>query len=122
MTEVALWTLQWLLALLFGMVGVSKTALPIDQLIARMPWAAAFAPRTLRRIGAVEIAGALGLVIPTMAGVLLWLTTAAALGLFLIMLLAARLHLQRKEPASAAFNLVLAALMALVGLATLPSA
>lgn len=114
MLDMLTWLTQWLLALLFGMAGVTKTALPKDQLAARMPWSSAFTTRTLRTIGALEILGALGLVVPTLAGTWLWITPLAAMGLLLVMLLAARLHLQRQEPRSAAVNLVIAAIASMI--------
>jgi hypothetical protein len=50
-------------------------------------------------IGISELAGALGVVLPMASGIAPMLTTLAAAGLGVIMLLATAYHLKRKEPA-----------------------
>lgn len=56
----------------------------------------------------------IGIILPALAGILPWLTPWAAVGLALIMLLAAVFHLVRREYANIVFNLVLLVLAAFV--------
>ena len=63
-------------------------------------------------IGVSEVAGALGLVLPQLTGVLPVLTPLAAVGLAVIMVLATRFHLKRQEPP--AMTIVLFILCAIV--------
>ena len=58
--NVALWTVQVLLALLFLFAGGSKLVLPIAEMTKQMPMPGWF----LRFLGVAEIAGALGLALP----------------------------------------------------------
>jgi hypothetical protein len=48
-------------------------------------------------IGALEVLGAIGVVLPALTGVLLWLSPLAALGLVLTMFGAILTHLRRKS-------------------------
>ena len=76
-----LWTLQALLAALFLFAGGMKLVMPLAALTAQTPMPGAF----IRLVGVLEVAGALGLVLP---GMLRWrtaLTPLAAVGLVLVM-------------------------------------
>jgi hypothetical protein len=77
----ALWTIQAILALLFLFTGGLKLALPIAALKGPI----ALPPLFLRFIGACEVLGALGLVLPSLLRVLPILTPIAAGGLVIIM-------------------------------------
>ena len=79
-----LWTIQILLALLFAVAGGTKLALPLDVLQAQMqvPLPGAL----LRFIGAAELLGALGLVLPGLLRIRPELTPLAAAGLATLML------------------------------------
>ncbi|MBI3962282.1 MAG: DoxX family protein, partial [Deinococcus sp.] len=82
--NIVLWIVQGLLALGFLMAGATKLMRSKAQLAPRMPWVEDFSLGTIRAIGAVEVLGALGLVLPTLMGILPWLTPLAALGLVAI--------------------------------------
>lgn len=110
----ALWGVQGLLALAFGMAGIMKATQPIAQLAAAMPWAAAMPPELVRFIGISELAGALGLILPAAARIRPGLTPLAALGLVVIMVLASLVHLARGEIQALPVNLVVGALAAFV--------
>ncbi|MGW7130598.1 sigma-70 family RNA polymerase sigma factor [Streptomyces bobili] len=77
-------------------------------------WAADFSPATVRFIGIVELAAALGLILPALTGKAPVLTPLAATGLAVVMLLAAVTHARRKENGAMALNTVLLTLAALV--------
>ena len=112
--HVALWVSQILLAVMFGMAGVMKTTKPIADLAQMMPWTTALPPGVVRFIGASELLGAIGLVIPALTRIKPILTPLAASGLTLIMLLATVFHLTRGETQALPVNLTLAALAAFV--------
>jgi VIT1/CCC1 family predicted Fe2+/Mn2+ transporter len=79
-----------------------------------MPWVEDFSQPAVRLIGAAEVLGAIGVVLPALTGVLPWLTPLAALGLVLLMVGAALTHLRRKEYGNVAINAVLLVLAAFV--------
>jgi uncharacterized membrane protein YphA (DoxX/SURF4 family) len=107
--HIALWVAQVLLAAMFLMTGFMKLTQPIDALAGQMPWVLSFPAAVVRLIGAIEIAGALGLILPSLTRIQPRLTPLAALGLVLVMLGASALHLSRGEGAVVPMNLVLAA-------------
>ncbi len=76
-----LWIAQSLLALLFLFAGGMKLVLPLAALTAQMHMPGAF----LRVLGVLEIAGALGLVLPGLFHTRTRLTPLAAAGLVVIM-------------------------------------
>ncbi|MFJ9733170.1 DoxX family protein [Streptomyces sp. NPDC101171] len=100
--NVLLWVLQGLLAAVFAMAGVMKTTQPIDKLAGTLPYARDLAPGTVRLIGTVELAAALGLVLP------------AATGIAVEMTLAGTFHLRRREYSAIGANAVLLALSVVV--------
>ncbi|WP_432197523.1 DoxX family protein [Streptomyces sp. bgisy027] len=112
--NVFLWILQAVLAAMFAMAGVMKSTQPKDKLVGQLPWVADFSPGTVRFIGIVEFAAALGLILPAATGIAPVLTPLAATGLVVVMVLAAITHARRKEPSAIAFNAVLLILAALV--------
>jgi uncharacterized membrane protein YphA (DoxX/SURF4 family) len=80
--EVLLWGVQLVLALLFMFAGVMKLITPFEVLQAQSPYlSVAF----LRFIGACEVLGALGLVLPGLFRIRQVLTPLAAAGLVIIM-------------------------------------
>jgi hypothetical protein len=105
-----------LLAVAFLGAGATKLSQPKDKLAKNMAWVEDFSQGTVRLIGALEVVGAIGLVLPALTGVLPWLTPLAALGLALLMAGAVYTHLRREEgPAvvpPAVLLLLLAALVA----------
>lgn len=121
--NMALWIVQILLALVFGLAGMMKLTQPKEKLAQQMKWVEGFAPNTVKAIGAVEILGALGVVLPTLTGILPILTPLAAVGLILTMIGAAFTNLRHKEYLHIAVNvvvLVLAAFVAYGGVVPLP--
>lgn len=112
--NIALWIVQALLAVAFIMAGAIKLMQPKEQLAAQMPWVDDFAPTTVKLIGALEVLGAIGLIVPLLTGILPWLTPLAALGLALTMLGAMATHVRRHEYPSLVPNLILLLLAAFV--------
>jgi putative oxidoreductase len=92
-----LWIPQVVLAVVFLLAGSMKLVRPIDALATSLPFVRSVPPEVVRFIGAAELAGAMGLIVPASTGILPWLSPLAAVGLALVMVLAAGLHLARRE-------------------------
>ncbi|MER5477774.1 DoxX family protein [Streptomyces sp. NPDC002734] len=69
-------------------------------------------PRWTDRIGAVEILGAAGLILPPLTGIAPILALAAAIGFVVLQILATGLHLSRGEVKETGLNWVLILLAA----------
>jgi uncharacterized membrane protein YphA (DoxX/SURF4 family) len=111
---IALWVVQGLLAAAFLVSGATKLSQPKEKLAKNMAWVEDFSPQTVRLIGALEVLGAIGVVLPALTGIVPWLTPLAALGLVLTMIGAALTHLRRTEYGNIAMNAVLLVLAAFV--------
>lgn len=110
-----LWAAQLLLALMFGMAGTMKSTQPIAEIAKKLPWAGEAPWSSLVRfIGVSELAGALGLVLPSATRIKPALTVFAAYGLMLIMVLAAIFHVSRGEFGGAVFNVILGGVLGFV--------
>lgn len=107
---VALWIVTGVFAALFAMAGSMKLITPHAKVREKMAWVEDVSPAQLKGIGAVEVLGALGLVLPAATGIAAWLTPVAAAGLFITMVVAVVLHLRRKEPFTPSLVLGIAAL------------
>ncbi len=108
---IGLWVAQVGLAAMFGMAGVNHAAMPIAALASMgMGWAADAPEWLVRVIGVAEVAGALGMILPSATRILPRLTPLAALGFVVIQVLAMGVHATRGEFAVLPFNLVLLAL------------
>lgn len=82
--SVILWTIQGVLALLFLLSGAMKLILPIQTWIAMMP--VPLPGLFIRFIGVIEVAGALGLILPGLTRIKPFLTPLTACGLVLEMI------------------------------------
>ncbi len=112
--NIALWIVQALLALAFGMAGIMKLTQPKEKLVGQMAWVEDFTPTIVKLIGTLELLGAIGLILPLLTGILPWLTPLAAVGLVLTMLGAMATHVRRREYQMLVVNLVLLLLAAFV--------
>ena len=105
--NIALWIIQILLAVLYGMAGMMK-AFQTEKAKQQFPWAKERSDGFVRFVGISEMLGAIGLILPIVTGVLPWLTPLAALGLSIIQLLAIfTVHVPKKEYNVVPVNLVL---------------
>lgn len=111
----AVWIVQILLALAFGMAGFMHLTRPYEKLAERMGYIKDFPPNIIKGIGALEVLAAIGLILPALTGILPWLTPLAGVGLVLTMIGAALTHVRRGgETRNIVVNLVLLALAAFV--------
>jgi uncharacterized membrane protein YphA (DoxX/SURF4 family) len=106
----ALWIIQVLLALLFVFAGGMKLVLPLDQLAGPFPLPGPF----LRFIGAAELLGGLGLILPAALRIRPGLTPLAAAGLVIIMIGATVITLLGREFGGAAISFVVGVLAVFV--------
>ncbi len=113
--SVITWVVQLLLAVVFALGGFMKLTMPLPELGRQLAWAGDLPAWLVRFIGLSELAGAVGLVLPAATGIRPRLTTLAALGLALIMVLAMAFHMLRWEFQALPINLVLGSLAAFVG-------
>lgn len=111
--NIALWIVQILLGLMFLMAGSMK-AFAYEKVKASMPWVKDSSKGLVTFIGVAELLGGLGLILPYATKIDPILTSAAALGLALVMILAAGFHAKRKENQSVGMNIILLALALLV--------
>jgi uncharacterized membrane protein YphA (DoxX/SURF4 family) len=107
----ALWIVQGLLALVYLSAGVGKLTMSAEDLNADFPMPDEF----MRFIGACEVLGAIGLILPGFLRIRLGLTPLAAAGLFIIMTGATVLTLAEGHVAGALVPFVLGLLAAFVG-------
>jgi uncharacterized membrane protein YphA (DoxX/SURF4 family) len=112
--NVFLWILQGLLALAFLYSGSRKTLQPKEKLVGNYPFVTDFPLATVKLIGTSQVLAAFGLILPALTGIAVILTPLAAVGLGLIMILAAIYHLRKREYSSIAINAVILILAAVV--------
>jgi uncharacterized membrane protein YphA (DoxX/SURF4 family) len=92
-----LWIFQVLLALLYLNSGSLKVFQSIEYLSGRIFWITSVPEVLVRIIGICELLGAIGLILPAAIKVLPRLTTFAAIGITILMLLANIFHILRGE-------------------------
>lgn len=112
--NVALWIVQALLAIVFLMAGSMKLFRARDDLVGTMAWVKDFSPAFVKLIGALEILGAVGIVLPLAIHVLPVLTPAAAIGFAALMIGAMLVHVGRREAGLVVPPFVLGALASFV--------
>jgi len=110
-----LWIAQGLLAFAFFGAGMMKLTQPKEKLAERgMAFVEDFSPNIIKTIGALEVAGAIGLILPLLLNIVPILTPLAAVGLVLTMIGAALTHIRRNEIPAIVPNLVLLGIAAFI--------
>ena len=106
-------TMEILLALAFAAAGTMKLVRSKSELEAdpRMSWARMFSNAEIKGLGALELLGAVGLIVPTFTGIAPHLTQVAAACLATLMGGAVAAHALRREPAVAPAVLALLAIV-----------
>jgi uncharacterized membrane protein len=95
--EIAVWAVSGLIALAMGAAGTVKIITPREKLVGMQPWAADFSSTQVTLIGAVEVLGAIGLILPRLLDIAPILSPIAAVGFILVHSVAIRVHGRRKE-------------------------
>ncbi|MGI3186544.1 DoxX family protein [Nioella aestuarii] len=109
-----IWAAQVLGAALFIMSGAMKLFTPIPDLAAIMPWAGEYSVGFVRFIGVVDLAGGLGLILPSLTRIMPRLTVIAAACCVLLQVLAIGFHSMRGEFEVLPMNAVYIALALIV--------
>ena len=102
--NIALWIIACLLAAVFLFSGFGKLFVPREKMAKAgnaARWVLDFRPGTLKAIGALEIVGAVGLVLPAVLDIAPILVPLAAGGLALIMIGATIMRIRRGESKAA---------------------
>ncbi|CAL9430153.1 hypothetical protein SUDANB171_02027 [Streptomyces sp. enrichment culture] len=94
---VAYWIVAALLAVFYLYAGGKKVAQSQEQLRPMMGWVDRVPMPAVRTIGALEVLGAVGLILPPLTGVAPWLAVASAIGLLLVQVGGIVVHLSRGE-------------------------
>ncbi|MFE6507507.1 DoxX family protein [Nocardioides sp. NPDC057767] len=117
--NIALWTIAALMAGVFLLSGFGKLFVPREKM-AEMGnaarWVLDFRPGTLKAIGALEIVGAVGLVLPAVLDIAPVLVPLAASGLALIMAGATIMRIRRGDSKAALGDATYLALTAFVAI------
>jgi DoxX-like family len=114
---IVLWTLTAVLIVVFGFSAALKGTQPKDRVLRAGMTGVVDVPMPLMRFIAVcELLGIVGLVVPYLTGIAPVLTPLAAIGLGLIMVLAARIHLRLGERLTAVGNVVILAMCLVVAI------
>ena len=114
--NLTLWIVAGLLAAVFLFAGSTKLFIPRKKL-AEAPgggWVLDFSAGFVKALGALEILGAVGLILPALLDVAPVLVPLAALGLGVIMVGAAAVEFRRQEFKHVLVNLTYLALIAFV--------
>jgi uncharacterized membrane protein YphA (DoxX/SURF4 family) len=110
-----LWIAQIILALIFLGSGVAKSTMSRERMAATGQTGAAIQPLGfIRLIACCEILGAAAMILPITLEIDRLLTPIAAIGLGVIMIGAARIHIKLRESQAAAVNIALLALCTFV--------
>lgn len=117
--NIALWTVQGLLAFVYLAAGGLKVIRPREKLVAtgQLDWMKDHSDAAVKAVGAVEILGALGVILPEATGIAPILTPIAAVGLVIVQIGAMRVHLTRDERQPLPINVILLLLAAIVAVA-----
>ena len=113
----ASWWVAVALAAVYAPAGLLKLVVPKSRLTTnpQFGWAKDVSDSTVKAIGAAEVLGAAGVVIPRLTGIAPVLGTLAAWGLAAVQVGAIVVHARRREFATLPINLVLLALAVVLG-------
>ncbi|GGR44394.1 hypothetical protein J2S40_004119 [Nocardioides luteus] len=112
--NIALWIVAGLFALGYVVGAVFKLTMPFDTYAAKTHWPLDFTPGKLKFMGAVELVGGLGLVLPGLVSVAPVLVPVAASGMALYMAGAGTERVRRDEYKELLGDLVFLAAMLFV--------
>ena len=117
--KIARWIVAGLMAAIYLLSGFGKLLVPRERMAAMgdaSRWVLDFRPGTLKAIGALEILGALGLILPALLDIAPILVPLAASGLTLIMAGAVTMRIRRGETKTALVDATYLALTAFVAI------
>jgi uncharacterized membrane protein YphA (DoxX/SURF4 family) len=112
--HVILWIVQLLLAVSLIWAVWMKLFQPIDKLAAMWPWTGQIPATLVKLTGIVDLAGAVGLLLPSLLRIQPKLTPIAAICIVVLMVCASIFHIARGEASLISVNVVFALLAAFV--------
>lgn len=114
--DAVLWVIAGVLAAVYLGAGITKLAQPKEKLRANknLAWTEDYSAQMIKTIGALEVAAAVGLIVPPLIGIADFFAPLAALGLVLLMSGAILTHWRRGEKQVLPVPLVLGLLAAVV--------
>jgi hypothetical protein len=83
-----------------------------EQMVERMAWVDDYSQGQVKAIGAIEVLGALGLILPAVTGIAPVLVPLAATGLAIVAVLGSVMHLRRGDGVASIVPLVVLFLLA----------
>jgi hypothetical protein len=117
--EVALWIAATFLALALFAAAGPKLIYAKVELKESMPWAEDFSQRAVRAIGAAEVLGALGIILPIVLGIFPLVAVTAAFCIAALQIGAIATHARRREFSVIPVNIVLVCIALFIGLGRL---
>ncbi|BEV08641.1 DoxX family protein [Methylophilus sp. DW102] len=108
--RIGLWVAQVAAFGIYVFSGITKFTTPIPELSQMMPWTGQYSENFVRFIGLVDLAGGIGILLPSLTRILPKLTVLAALGCTVLQILAIAFHASRDEFMVLPFNAVLISL------------
>jgi uncharacterized membrane protein YphA (DoxX/SURF4 family) len=112
--NIVLWIVAGVLAAMFLLAGVMKVAMPREKLLPIMQWSKTWSDAQLRALGAVEVLGAIGLILPRALNIAPVLTPLAAVGCAIVMVGATITHIRMKDYKGVGMPVVLLVLAVVV--------
>ena len=110
-----LWTLQIVLAVIFGGAGAVKLIPSQEQLAKTLGgWVNDVPAQLIKPLGLAEVLAAIGLIVPLLADIAPILTPLAASGLVITMIGAVATHARRGEYPNVAVNVLIAAVAVVI--------
>jgi len=113
MLNIVLWSVQGFLALFFLAAGAPKI---IGRGLEKWIGFSDLARPLVISIGVAEVFGAAGLILPMATGILPWLTPLAAVGLAIIVLMAAGFHIRGDERLNAVETVLWASIASIIAI------
>lgn len=104
---ISLWVAQSLAFALYVFAGFTKLTTPIPELSKMMPWTGQYSEHFVRFVALVDLAGGIGILLPSLTRILPRLTVLAALGCTVLQVLAISFHASRGEFMVLPFNAVM---------------
>ncbi len=112
--NIGLWIAQVLVAVVFCFAGFTKLTTPIPDLSKMMAWTGELPEMFVRIIGIIDLAGGLGILLPSLTRIMPRLTVIAAMAATVLQVLAIAFHVSRGEAALTPLNFILLALILFV--------
>ncbi len=112
--DLILWAAAVAAAAVLLLAGAEKLLLSESSLHAKRPWTQGAPTPAVRVLGALEVAGALGLVLPRLTGIAPLLVPAAGLGVAILMLGAIATELRHRNAGAAALPALMLVLVLVV--------